>query len=158
MGNLIEDELTQSVIGAFYEVYNTLGFGFLEHVYIMAMERELRHRGHTVAREVRVRVMYKGEHLATQRLDMIVDDKLVIETKSTYQLHPTAIRQLFNYLKGTNLEVGLVLHFGPEPKFYRQVRSNTQKTIVADAADVADQGQTDDVPVSHPLNPPYPRT
>lgn len=134
-GNLIEDELTQSVIGAFFEVYNTLGFGFLEHVYIMALERELRGRGHDVAREVGVRVMYKGEHLATQRLDMIVDDKLVIETKSTYLLHPAAIRQLFNYLKGTNLEVGLVLHFGPEPKFYRQVRSNKQKTIVADTAD-----------------------
>lgn len=66
-GNLIEDELTQSVIGAFFEVYNTLGFGFLEHVYIMALERELRGRGHDVAREVGVRVMYKGEHLATQR-------------------------------------------------------------------------------------------
>ena len=118
---LIEGPLTQSVIGAFFEVYNTLGFGFLEHIYVLAMERELRDRGHHVAREVAVRVFYKGEHLGTQRVDMIVDNKLVVETKSTYQLHPTAIRQIYNYLRGTNLEVGLILHFGPEPKFYRQI-------------------------------------
>lgn len=135
MGHLIEDELTQSVIGAFYEVYNTLGFGFLEHVYIMAMERELRNRGHTVAREVGVRVLYKGEHLATQRLDMIVDDKLVIETKSTYQLHPTALRQLQNYLRATTLEVGLLLHFGPAAKFHRLILTNDRKYTATDSTD-----------------------
>ncbi|MDQ6828620.1 MAG: GxxExxY protein [Gemmatimonadota bacterium] len=63
---------------------NTLGFGFLEHVYTVALERELLARGHHVAREVQVCVMYKGDNVATQRLDMIVDDKLIIETKSTY--------------------------------------------------------------------------
>lgn len=121
---LLEEELSRSVIGAFFEVYNTLGFGFLEHVYTAALERELRNRNHEVAREVGVRIMYKGEHLASQRLDMIVDDRLVIEVKSSQQLPPVALRQLFNYLKSTNLEVGLLLHFGPEPKFYRQVRTN----------------------------------
>lgn len=135
MGNLIEDELTQSVIGAFYEVYNTLGFGFLEHVYILAMERELRNRGHTVAREVAVRVLYKGERLATHRLDMIVDDKLVIETKSTYQLHPTALRQLQNYLRATTLEVGLLLHFGPAAKFHRLILTNDRKYTATDLTD-----------------------
>jgi len=118
---LIEEALTKSVIGAFFEVYNTLGFGFLENVYVMAMQRELRDRGHTVRRQVAVRVVYKGEHLSTQRLDMIVDDRLVLEIKSTYHLHPAAIRQIYNYLRGTDLEVGLLLHFGPEPKFYRQI-------------------------------------
>jgi len=98
---LVEERLTHAVIGAFFEVYNTLGFGFLEHVYVVALERELRDRGHTVAREVAVRIMYKNEHLSTQRLDMIIDDRLVVETKSTHQLHSAAIRQLFNYLKGT---------------------------------------------------------
>lgn len=121
---LLEEELTRSVIGAFFEVYNTLGFGFLEHLYVMALERELRTRGHAVAREVGIRVMYKGEHLGTQRLDMIVDDRVIVETKSTYQLHQAAQRQLYNYLRATNLEVGLLLHFGPEPRFYRQVCTN----------------------------------
>lgn len=80
---LLEEELSRSVIGAFFEVYNTLGFGFLEHVYTAALERELRNRNHEVAREVGVRIMYKGEHLASQRLDMIVDDRLVIEVKAS---------------------------------------------------------------------------
>lgn len=121
---LIEGPLTQSVIGAFFEVYNTLGFGFLEHIYVVAMERELRNRGHRVAREVGVKVTYKGEYLGTQRIDMIVDDRLIVEVKSTYQLHAFSIRQIYSYLRGTNLEVGLILHFGPEPKFYRQILTN----------------------------------
>ncbi|MGH7622078.1 MAG: GxxExxY protein [Gemmatimonadaceae bacterium] len=116
---LIEEELTSSVIGAFYEVYNTLGFGFLEHVYIMSLERELLERGHRIGREVPVPVMYKRHQVAHQRLDMIVDEKLVVETKSTYQLPNAAQRQLYNYLKATNIDLGLLLHFGPDPKFYR---------------------------------------
>lgn len=124
---LIEAELTESVIGAFFEVYNILGFGFLEHVYVMAMERELRSRRHEVAREMRVPVTYKGEELASQRLDMVVDDKLVVETKSTYDLHKAAERQIYNYLKATNLEVGLLPHFGPEAKFYRKVHKKLRK-------------------------------
>jgi GxxExxY protein len=116
---LIEEQLTSSVIGAFYEVYNTLGFGFLEHIYKMALERELIVRGHRVAREVSVVVEYKGQELTSQRLDMMVDERLVIETKATVELHKAAPRQLYNYLKSTNLAVGLLLHFGPKPAFYR---------------------------------------
>src|SRR5678815_1583713 len=114
---LIHEPLTYSVIGAFYEVYNTLGFGFLEHIYIQALEYELGVRGYRVARQVRVIVRYKGLELGGQRLDLIVDDTLVIETKSTYQLHPAATRQLYNYLRRTGLRTGVLLHFGPEPKF-----------------------------------------
>ena len=116
---LVDERLTGSIIGAFYAVYRTLGFGFLEHVYVLAMERELRARGHRVARELSVDIMYDGEELCTQRLDMVVDDKVVVETKSTYDLHPAAHRQLYNYLRATRLEVGLLFHFGREPEFYR---------------------------------------
>ena len=123
--NLFEPELTHSVIGAFYEVYNTLGFGFLEHLYQMAMERELRSRGHRVGREVVARIMYKGEELGLQRLDMIVDEKLVVEIKSTPSLHRDAGRQVYNYLRASNLEIGLLLHFGREPNFSVQVCPNT---------------------------------
>ena len=123
-GGLVAEPVTRAVIGAFFEVYNTLGFGFLEHVYVMALERELRGRGRQVAREVGVPVMYKGSELALQRLDIIVDDRVVVEVKSTYELHPVAKRQLYNYLRGTSLEVGLLLHFGPEAKFYRAYASN----------------------------------
>lgn len=121
---LLEEELTRSIIGAFYEVYNTLGFGFLEHIYVMALERELIARGHWVSREFGVMVMYKGAELGYQRLDMVVDDKVVIEVKSTLKLDPAAPRQLFNYLKSTRLEVGLLLHFGPAAKFFRLISSN----------------------------------
>ena len=120
--HLTHEPLTRSVIGAFYEVYNTLGFGFLEHIYILALERELRSRGHQVRREAGVCVMYKGEELAYQRLDMLIDDVLIVEVKSTLELHKGANRQVYNYLRATNLEIGLLLHFGAEPKLYRSYR------------------------------------
>ena len=119
---LHDEELTGSVIGAFYEVYNVLGFGLLEQLYAAALEHELRARGHRVAREVAVRVAYKGTVIGRQRLDLVVDGRVVVETKSTYHLHPAAARQLFGYLGATGLEVGLLLHFGPEARFRRVVR------------------------------------
>ena len=118
---LIEKRLTHSAIGAFFDVYNTLGFGFLEVVYCLALERELIGRGHQVSREVWIPVLYKDQELCKQRLDMVVDEKLIIETKSTPDLPRTGSRQLYNYLRATNLSVGLLFHFGPEPRFYRLV-------------------------------------
>jgi GxxExxY protein len=135
IGELIEERLTYSVIGAFFEVYNTLGFGFLEHIYVLGLEHELVARGHRVGREVRVPVWYKGIHLATQRLDMIVDDRLVVETKASYELHKVASRQLFNYLRATRLDVGLLLHFGPDPKFYRITRRRAAFSRIAHPPD-----------------------
>ena len=119
--HLVEEHLTGSVIGAFYKVYNTLGFGFLEQVYMMALERELHFRGHAVGREVYVRVCYDGVEISRQRIDMIVDERLIIEVKSTQDLHKSAARQVYNYLRATRIEAGLLLHFGPEPAFYRLV-------------------------------------
>ena len=124
---LYEGKLTHSVIGAFYEVYNNLGFGFLERFYVTALQRELLQRGHRVAREVSVNVFYKGQELGSQRLDLIVDERLVIETKAASELHKSATRQLYNYLKATNLELGLLLHFGPEARFYRVICRNERK-------------------------------
>ena len=122
---LVEEALTHSVIGAFFDVYNALGFGFLESLYVTALERELKGRGHRVAREFAVNIVYKGRTIGSQRLDLVVDDKLVVETKSTFDLHKVAVRQVYNYLRATNLEIGLLLHFGPEPKFYRVICPNT---------------------------------
>jgi GxxExxY protein len=123
---LVHERLSYSVIGAFFEVYYTLGFGFLEHVYVSSLTRELRNRGHDVRREVSVPVLYKGDEVAHQRLDMIVDHKLVVETKSTRSLHEGAVRQVENYLRATTLELGLLLHFGPQPKFYRVIASKSR--------------------------------
>lgn len=118
---LIHERLTHSVIGGFYEVYNTLGFGFLEHTYLAALTLELRLRGHVVDREVRVEVRYKGTVIGWHRLDMVVDNILVVEVKSTAELHPSARRQLQSYLCATRLEVGLLLHFGVTASFARLV-------------------------------------
>ena len=126
-GGLLEEALTRSVIGGFYEVHKELGFGFREYLYALALERDLVAKGHRVDREVAVMVYYRGEPLAWQTLDMIVDEKLVLETKATERLHPSAKLQLFSYLCATSLEVGLMLHFGYEPKFYRVICENRFK-------------------------------
>ncbi len=140
-GELIEERLTQSVIGAFYDVYNALGFGFLEHVYVMALERELLARGHSVGREVWVPVSYKGAELTRQRLDMVVDEKLIVETKATLQLASVAERQLYNYLRATRLEVGLLFHFGQTPTFHRVVcRHKAITAAVAVSGSAASSG------------------
>ena len=124
---LAEEALTRSIIGAFFEVYNKLGFGFLESVYVEALLRELRRRGHRVDREVLIKVWYKGELIARQRVDLVVDGKVIVEVTAGLALPITGSRQLYNYLRGTDLEVGLLLHFGPEPRYYREYAPNGRK-------------------------------
>lgn len=118
-GELIHERLSHSVIGAFFEVYNNLDVGYLERLYLAALAIEIRARGHVVEREVNVRVLYKGTEIGWQRLDMLVDGTLVVEVKSTTDLAPIAYRQVRNYLCASRLEVGLLLHFGAKPRFYR---------------------------------------
>lgn len=118
---LVEETLTKSIIGAFYEVYNQLDFGFLESIYVEALARELTRRGHAVEREVAIRVYYKGEVVGLQRVDMLVDKRVIVETKSTHELAKVSHRQLLAYLRGSDLEVGLLLHFGPKPEFFRTI-------------------------------------
>ena len=125
--DLLEEALTHSVIGAFYEVHTELGFGFREYLYSLALERDLLAKGHKVDREVAVPFYYRGESLAWQTLDMIVDEKLILEIKANERLHSRATQQLFSYLCATKLEVGLVLHFGREPKFHRVICENRFK-------------------------------
>ena len=124
---LKEAETTSAIIGAFFEVYNALGFGFLEGLYMAALERELIAHGHQVGREVYVPVHYRGTELGRQRLDMVVDEKVIVEGKATEILHPNASRQLFAYQRATRLEVGLLLHFGPRPRFHRVVCLNDSR-------------------------------
>ena len=122
---LYAPELTQSVIGAFFEVYNCLGYGFLEHVYAAALEVELATRGHSVGREVLVPVAYKGREIARHRLDMIVDDVIIVELKAGPTLPPASVRQVFSYLCATHLRLGLVFLFGPKPLVRRAERRGT---------------------------------
>jgi GxxExxY protein len=137
---LAEEGLTHAIIGAFYRVYNRLGHGFLEHVYGAALERELLRLDLRVAREYWVRVYYDGMELCQQRLDFVVNERVVVELKSTTELHRAASRQLVNYLRATNLEVGLLLHFGPEAKFYRLYAPNAQKQHASIGANPSESG------------------
>ncbi len=108
---------TDVILAAFYYTYRRLGFGFVESVYAAAMERRLRTAGAEVARELAVHVMFDGEPIAFHRLDLVVNRVVVVELKATVTLPPFAERQLLNYLRSTDLEVGLLLHFGPQPAF-----------------------------------------
>jgi GxxExxY protein len=124
---LLEGELTSSIIGSMYDVHRELGFGFRESLYARALERDLIAKGHSVTREAAVTVFFRGEQLGVQVLDLIVDDKVVVETKSTRLLHPSASAQLFGYLAATKYEVGLVLHFSTEAKAHRVLFENRFK-------------------------------
>ena len=120
---LIEGKLTERVIGAFFEVYNQLGYGFLENVYTAALECVLSDCGHGVQREISVPIYFRDRQISVQRVDMVVDEVLIVEVKSTPTLHPSAKRQLYNYLHATRKEVGLLFHFGQQPEFHRVVVS-----------------------------------
>jgi GxxExxY protein len=120
-GELLEAELVHDIIGAFFTVYNYYGYGLSEGVYADALEIELRDRGHTVVRELRVPITYKGRHTRWQRLDFIVDNKVVVENKAGPVLLQRDHDQTVTYIRVTTFAVGLLLHFGPSPKFHRYI-------------------------------------
>jgi GxxExxY protein len=124
---LLEGETTGAVIGGFRTAHRTLGFGYREHIYGLALERELLAMGLRVEREVSVMVFYRGEPLARQTFDMVVNDRVIVEIKTGEHLASTARDQLFSYLCSTNIEVGLLLHFGHKPTFRRLFCENRFK-------------------------------
>jgi GxxExxY protein len=121
VGELAEREFTGIVIECFFRVYDGLGFGFLEAVYRRALAFELRARGLTVLVETPIDVSYRGVCVGSYRLDLLVEQRVAVEVKATELLPPTSKRQLLNYLRATTLDVGLLLHFGPDAKFHRLV-------------------------------------
>lgn len=124
---LIEGALSESVIAAFYRVYNQLDYGFLESIYARALTRVLEQKGHVVEREVGIVVYFEGEAIGLQRVDMIVDGKLIFEIKSCHDLSKASHRQLLNYLRASEMQVGLLLHFGPRPEFHRLVHTRSPR-------------------------------
>src|ERR1043165_4959433 len=116
---LLDQALTRSVITSFYDVRRGLGFGFREYIYALALERDLRAKGHRVDREVPVMIYYRGEPLAPQSIDMVVDENLVVKNKAGERLPPDTNAQTFGYLCASDLELALILHYGRKPRFYR---------------------------------------
>ena len=121
--DLVAERLSNRVISAFYTVYNKLRYGYLEQVYVGAMAVELRRSGLRFKREHVMSVSYEGEVVGWYRADLVVEDVLVVEVKAGRALDESARWQTLNYLRTTGLELALLLHFGPSPKFHRIVAS-----------------------------------
>jgi GxxExxY protein len=122
-GLLIDEKITRQIIGAFFECYNKLGYGFLESVYRRALVLELRARGLLAVEEHPVEVRYKGTSVGSFKLDLLVEGRIIVEAKATAALSLIDKRQVINYLRATGFELGLLLHFGPEPRFERCINA-----------------------------------
>jgi len=116
---LAHESLTREIIGSFYTSYNELGYGYLEPVYANAIAMEMKTRGLEVRREVPFDIRYLGQLVGHYRCDMVVNGIVVVEIKASATIGDPERRQLLNYLSGTGLPVGLLLHFGPKPWFKR---------------------------------------
>ena len=122
-----DEEITGLIIKAFYNVYNELGFGFLEKVYEKAMCLEFGRIGLKYANQYPVKVYYRGDVVADYFADFLVEGRVVVEIKANRELSSSDEKQLLNYLKSTDREVGLVLNFGKEPEISRKVFDNDLK-------------------------------
>ncbi len=122
-------EVTQIIIGAFYQVYNTLGYGFLEKVYENALTVALQKQHLSVKQQYPISVYFDNVEVGHYLADMVVEDVILLELKATRTLLPEHEAQLLNYLKATPIEVGLLLNFGIRPKVVRKAYANERKQI-----------------------------
>lgn len=120
-------ELTEKLIGIFYSVYNELGHGFLESVYEQAFSVELAERGIFFQRQIAVPVWFHGQKIGDFRADLLIDEKVIIELKTGRDVDPAWEKQLLNYLRATQIEVGMLFNFGPTAQFKRYVFENERK-------------------------------
>lgn len=125
---LLHAETTDLILKAYFNVYNTLGYGFLEKVYENALLIELKSMGLKAKRQVPVKVFYQEKMVGDYYADIIVEDQVIIELKAAEALCEEHEYQLINYLKATNIEVGLLLNFGKKPQFSRKVFTNKSES------------------------------
>lgn len=124
---LLHKEITEKIIKAFYKVYNTLGYGFLEKVYENAMAIELRKMGFDVKCQYPITVFYESEIVGAYFADLIVNEIVVVELKASNSLLEEHECQLINYLKATKIELGLLMNFGKDAEYIRKVFMNKFK-------------------------------
>ena len=122
-------ELTEKIIGIFYDVYNELGHGFLESVYQSAMEIALSDAGLRVERELAIPVWFRSRDVGNFKADLLVEGCVLLELKTAQAVDRAHEAQLMNYLRDTSVEVGLLFNFGPKPQFRRFVFENERKKI-----------------------------
>ncbi|MBI5913844.1 MAG: GxxExxY protein [Bacteroidetes bacterium] len=127
---MLHEQLTDTVIKCFYKVYNTLGYGFLEKVYQNALSIELRKQGLKIEKQIPIKVFYGSENVGDYIADLIVENLVILELKAgegvIIEEHEA---QLTNYLRATNIEVGLVLFFGKKPMLKRKIFENKYKVL-----------------------------
>ncbi|AMV70464.1 GxxExxY protein [Desulfuromonas carbonis] len=121
------EEITNQIICSFYNVYNKLGYGFLEKVYENALFIELALTGLAVQQQAAIVVNYAQQMVGEYFADLLVEEKVIVEIKATRVLNGTHEAQLLNYLKATDVEVGLLLNFGPKAEVKRSVFDNCMK-------------------------------
>ena len=119
--------LTETIIGVFYDVYNELGFGFLESVYRNALRLALLAKGLAVEQEAPVSVFFRGQNVGDFRADLIVEGVILLELKTAEMIVAAHESQVLNYLRSTALEVGLILNFRPRPQVRRLLLDNERK-------------------------------
>lgn len=124
---LLQQDITNNIIKAFYRVYNDLGFGFLEKVYENALYLELVDSGFYCEKQKKLKVYYKSHLVGEYFADIIVNGSVIIELKASESLCEEHELQLINYLKATEIEVGLLLNFGKKPAFSRKLFTNDKK-------------------------------
>lgn len=129
MENLLHSNVTGDILKAFYKVYNALGYGFLEKVYENALSLKLREMNYKVSQQKPINVYYRGALVGEYFADLIVADCVIVELKAKESINDAHISQLINYLKATEIEVGLLLNFGRKPEYKRKVFSNDGKRI-----------------------------
>jgi len=120
-------DLCHDIIQVYYAVYNELGFGFVEVVYEEALEIALRQAGFKVARQVDTPIWFRGKRIGKYKADLLVNDAVLLELKAARNLEREHEAQVLNYLRATDIEVGLLLNFGPQPHFRRLVFENNRK-------------------------------
>jgi GxxExxY protein len=125
-----DSDLTQAIIGSFYTVYNQLGYGFNEKVYENAMKLELEALGLVVEQQKPVNVFYNRHVAGEYYADLVVNDVVILELKATRELLLEHEAQLLNYLKATEMEVGLLMNFGPKPQHIRKIYDNERKGLL----------------------------
>ena len=123
-------ELTQAIIGTFYEVYNELGHGFLESVYENALAIALRAKGFDVLQQIAIPVFFRSTQVGDFVADVLVNKLVILELKSARAIDSAHMAQLLNYLKATPIEIGLLLNFGPKPEFKRVAFGNDRKGMI----------------------------
>ncbi len=127
MSEVKHTDLTKQIIGAFYTVYNGLGYGFLEKVYENALALELRKSGFYVEQQKSMGVYYDGQLVGEYFADIVVDELVILELKAVREISDEHEAQLLNYLKATTMEVGLLFNFGPQAEFRRKAYDNRRK-------------------------------